>query len=63
MAGAEELEWDYVVVGSGAGGATLTARLVEAGKHVFLIDAGGDPRVAVARGPDDYDVPAFHPFA
>jgi choline dehydrogenase len=64
MAGVEGLAWDYVIVGSGAGGATLAARLVEAGKRVFVIEAGSDPRAAAARGlPDDYDVPAFHPFA
>jgi choline dehydrogenase-like flavoprotein len=61
VAGAES--WDYVIVGSGAGGATLAARLVEAGARVFLIEAGGDPRAAAPRLPDDYDVPAFHAFA
>ncbi len=64
MAGAEELEWDYVIVGSGAGGGTLAARLVEAGMRVFVIEAGGDPLAMQAeRLPDDYDVPGFHPFA
>lgn len=64
MNDAERLEWDYVIVGSGAGGGTLTARLVEAGMRVFLIEAGGDPRAAnEARVPDDYDVPGFHAFA
>jgi choline dehydrogenase len=64
MADAEGLPWDYVVVGSGAGGATLAARLVEAGRRVFLIEAGGDPCAAAAHATsDDYDVPAFHPFA
>ena len=44
MAGeTERPEWDYVIVGSGAGGGTLAARLVEAGMRVFLIEAGGDP--------------------
>ena len=64
MAGAEELEWDYVIVGSGAGGGTLAARLVEAGMRVFVIEAGGDPLAMQAeRLPDDYDVPGFHAFA
>ena len=64
MTHAEGLEWDYVIVGSGAGGGTLAARLVEAGMRVFLLEAGGDPRTAQApRLPDDYDVPGFHAFA
>ena len=44
MPGAEAIEWDYVIVGSGAGGGTLAARLAEAGMRVFLLEAGGDPR-------------------
>jgi len=48
---------DFVVVGSGAGGGTLAARLVEAGYSVVVLEAGGDPQGV------DYDVPAFHPFA
>ena len=62
--GPEGLAWDYVIVGSGAGGGTLAARLVEAGARVFLIEAGGDARAGdAARMPDDYDVPAFHAYA
>jgi choline dehydrogenase-like flavoprotein len=63
MSGDETPEWDYVIVGSGAGGGTLAARLVEAGLRVLLLEAGGDPRAGGGRLPDDYDVPAFHPFA
>src|SRR5712671_2189397 len=60
-AGPEGLEWDYVIVGSGAGGGTLAARLVEAGARVFLLEAGGDARGGdAARMPDDYDFQVRH---
>jgi len=56
--------FDYVVVGSGAGGGTVAARLAEAGMSVLVLEAGADPETLQARGlPEAYDVPAFHPLA
>lgn len=56
--------YDYVIVGSGAGGGTLAARLAENRKRVLLLEAGGDPCEPDSEGlPQNYDVPAFHPFA
>ncbi|XXH01053.1 hypothetical protein Hte_007404 [Hypoxylon texense] len=50
--------YDYVVVGSGAGGSPLAARLARAGYSVLLVDAGAD------RGAErQARVPAFHPQA
>jgi len=59
-----EADCDYVIVGSGAGGGTLATRLAEAGMRVVLLEAGGDAGdTRDARLPEDYEVPAFHPFA
>ena len=67
-----QTDCEYLVVGSGAGGGTVAARLAEAGRSVILLEAGGDPKQlrgadpvdpAGNRLPDDYDVPAFHSFA
>jgi choline dehydrogenase-like flavoprotein len=68
----ESSQYEYIVVGSGAGGGTVAARLAEAGRSVLLLEAGGDPRELPGgdplqpnanRLPMDYDVPAFHGFA
>jgi choline dehydrogenase-like flavoprotein len=61
-----QADCEYVVVGSGAGGGTLAARLAEEGRQVVLLEAGGDPRLlqdAGSRLPDDYDVPCFNGFS
>jgi len=60
----EQPQYEYIVVGSGAGGGTLAARLAEAGRSVLLLEAGGDPcELPDSRLPEDYQVPAFHAFA
>jgi choline dehydrogenase len=47
-------EYDFIVVGTGAGGGPVAARLAEAGYSVLILEAGGDDE------PVDYKVPAFH---
>ena len=72
MAPSVDNPYEYIVVGSGAGGGTLAARLAETGRRVLLLEAGGDAHQltggdrldrARSRLPDDYDVPAFHSLA
>lgn len=48
---------EYIVVGSGAGGGPLAARLAELGHRVLLLEAGGEDE------PWNYQVPAFHGLA
>jgi choline dehydrogenase-like flavoprotein len=42
----EKSTFDYIIVGSGAGGGPLAARLAERGKKVLVIEAGRDPVTA-----------------
>ena len=50
-------DFDYIVIGSGAGGGPVAVRLAEAGYKVGLIEAGQAPEQLW------YDVPVFHAFA
>jgi choline dehydrogenase len=50
-------EFDYIVIGSGAGGGPVAANLARAGFKVGLIEAGQAPEPAA------YSVPVFHGFA
>src|SRR2546429_5310024 len=46
--------YDYVIVGSGAGGGPLAGNLAKAGQKVLLLEAGSDYEDY------NYQVPAFH---
>ena len=50
--------YDVIVVGSGAGGGPLAARLAEHGKRVLLVEAGSDVGAGAL-----YQVPAMHALA
>ena len=67
MADSLQAEYEYVVVGSGAGGGVVAARLALAGHTVLILEAGGDPVAAdpdrtedLPGLPDDYQIPCFH---
>jgi choline dehydrogenase len=53
----EEEIFDYVVVGSGAGGGPVSCRLALAGYRVLILEAGGTDEGL------SYQVPAFHGLA
>ena len=53
-------DFDYIIVGSGAGGGPLAANLARAGFKVMLLEAGGDPCAENDLGRYMYEVPIFH---
>jgi choline dehydrogenase len=55
---AQASNYKYVVVGSGAGGGPLAARLAMAGNRVLLIDAGDDQGENI-----NQQVPTFHAYS
>lgn len=57
MSGEREAQYDYIIVGSGAGGGPLAGNLARAGMQVLLLEAGGRGDSA------NYPVPVLHPRA
>ncbi|MGB9120074.1 MAG: GMC family oxidoreductase [Candidatus Angelobacter sp.] len=56
-----ERDFDYIVIGSGAGGGPLAANLAKAGFKVMLMEAGSDPcSESGDEGRWMYEVPIFH---
>jgi len=53
-------DFEYIVIGSGAGGGPLAANLARAGFKVLLMEAGGDPCSENETGRLMYEVPIFH---
>jgi len=55
-----DAQFEYIVIGSGAGGGPLAANLAKAGFKVLLMEAGGDPCSESEAGRLMYEVPIFH---
>jgi choline dehydrogenase len=53
-------DFDYVVIGSGAGGGPLAANLARKGFKILVLEAGGDPCSEDETGRLMYEVPIFH---
>jgi choline dehydrogenase-like flavoprotein len=60
---AAQTPFDYIIVGSGAGGGPLAARLAEAGKRVLLLEAGSDPALDKPQGGDPLSYTSSKPAA
>ena len=65
LASREDSEFDYIIVGSGAGGGPLAARLALGGKRVLVIEAGSNPAdLSPTAGPREVSaVPSFNGLA
>jgi choline dehydrogenase len=55
---ATDLTYEYIIVGSGAGGGPLASRLARAGHRVLLIEAGQDHGTSI-----NYQIPDFQAAA
>ncbi len=53
-------DFDYIIIGSGAGGGPLAANLARSGSTVLLLEAGADSCAATDMGRMMYEVPIFH---
>ena len=54
---AQQSDFDFIIVGSGAGGGPLAANLAKSGFRVLMMEAGGDDSDNVGT-----QIPAFHPL-